>query len=334
MTSLLDTWKALCKRAKPHILCHQLALFSNALPTSRRIRHFSTEEMACLLCMSGPDSVAHFLGHCPLTVAARSLFIPTYGGSDNPLLDSSTSSALLLTKSPHPELEICINWGIWMVRSLILRGYTGTSAQKIAKILEYANAGVSTPIRDKKSTPKPTEGRSRTLLAASAPGILYCYTDGSSLGNPGPSGAGALICYGASAWKCFSPLGIGTNNIGELWAIGMALEFLYNLPTPKPTTKLFTDSKWAMEMTSTLQFPKTNAELVWKIRRMWRDLNEITSVSLYWIKGHDGHAGNDIADQLAKRGSQTAATDHTDARTTGCFTLYSTVQPISHMCSH
>ena len=61
---------------------------------------------------------------------------------------------------------------------------------------------------------------------------IVAYTDGAAQGNPGPAGAGAIITYpgwgpGASSRhteELAVGVGTGTNNFGELWAIGMVLD--------------------------------------------------------------------------------------------------------------
>ena len=59
---------------------------------------------------------------------------------------------------------------------------------------------------------------------------LVAYTDGAAQGNPGPTGAGAIVtylCSGPAASRHTEVLSVGlgtsTNNYGELWAIGMVL---------------------------------------------------------------------------------------------------------------
>ena len=62
---------------------------------------------------------------------------------------------------------------------------------------------------------------------------IVVYTDGSSHGNPGPSGSGVYISFPAD-WNLedvhiYVSLGRSTNNVGELFAIGAAAQHIYNL---------------------------------------------------------------------------------------------------------
>ena len=85
-----------------------------------------------------------------------------------------------------------------------------------------------------------------------------CYTDGSALGNPGPSGAGAALTYpspdGAILVEGIHGLGRSTNNVGELWAIAMAVQMInhfdqvynqHNTPL-----HIFSDSMYNMPLDS------------------------------------------------------------------------------------
>ena len=61
---------------------------------------------------------------------------------------------------------------------------------------------------------------------------IIVYTDGSSIGNPGPAGAGYYIKFPASMGlqdkQTAIPLGHSTNNVGELWAISATAQNVTN----------------------------------------------------------------------------------------------------------
>ena len=61
-------------------------------------------------------------------------------------------------------------------------------------------------------------------LLASEPHITI-NTDGSSKGNPGPSGAGGLARSESGAWLWGFPLSLGSTNntMAELWGVRKAL---------------------------------------------------------------------------------------------------------------
>ena len=90
-----------------------------------------------------------------------------------------------------------------------------------------------------------------TITAIDHDHTIVAYTDGASKGNPGPCGAGAIITYpnwghraGKHTEELSAGLGRGTNQLGELWAIGMVLEdtaakIRDGYTPPPPSTALF-----------------------------------------------------------------------------------------------
>ena len=60
---------------------------------------------------------------------------------------------------------------------------------------------------------------------------IHIYTDGSSLGNPGPGGYGIIMSgLGKDTLKSFPGFKYTTNNRMELWAVIDALEKLKKSP--------------------------------------------------------------------------------------------------------
>ena len=67
------------------------------------------------------------------------------------------------------------------------------------------------------------------LLTSFRPDAAVCFTDGSCKGNPGPAGAGAVVKLpGGQVLERSMALGVATNNVGELAAVGLALDLLAN----------------------------------------------------------------------------------------------------------
>ena len=133
------------------------------------------------------------------------------------------------------------------------------------------------------------------------------HTDGACLGNPGPGGWAALLRYGAHERELAGAEADTTNNRMELMAAISALESL----TEGCSVELYTDSQYVQKgisewlpswkkrgwMTADRK-PVKNADL-------WRELEAAVAghdVTWHWVRGHDGHAGNERADQLANRG--------------------------------
>ena len=106
--------------------------------------------------------------------------------------------------------------------------------------------------------------------------------------------------------------GEGTNNIGELWAVGMALELLKweETHSGSPHTGpiyIFTDSQLIIALLTYRACPKINHKLVHRVRAALYQRNLTNQVHLYWVAGHVGVHGNELADQQAERGSSQAA---------------------------
>ncbi len=96
----------------------------------------------------------------------------------------------------------------------------------------------------------------RSVLRDVTDSCVTIFTDGSSLGNPGPAGAAAICCVpnANEAFVIREPLGEHTNNLSELWAIWLALngtkiETVNNYIRNKNSTiHIFTDSEYAFNI--------------------------------------------------------------------------------------
>lgn len=132
---------------------------------------------------------------------------------------------------------------------------------------------------------------------------IRAYTDGSSKGNPGPAGAGAVVeLPSGRRGECSRALGRTTNNVGELTAVGCALDLLDAAGVePRAPVAVFTDSSYAHGVLSRGWKAKANTEL---IRDLKVRLKARPGVALHWIAAHVGTAGNEQADALAEQGTR------------------------------
>ena len=75
--------------------------------------------------------------------------------------------------------------------------------------------------------------------------IIEIFTDGSSLGNPGPGGYGIVIKYGKKQKKLSSGYKLTTNNRMELMAVIQALKMLNEFAKEKEIL-IYSDSKYVI----------------------------------------------------------------------------------------
>lgn len=125
------------------------------------------------------------------------------------------------------------------------------------------------------------------------------YTDGSSLGNPGNGGWGAILVHGDNKKEMSGFAPDVTNNQMELTAVIEALKTL-----KKPCHVFLTsDSKYVLDSISKWMdgWERKNWNGVKNLDLM-KELNElrkIHSIECNWIKGHTGHPENERCDKLA-----------------------------------
>ena len=139
---------------------------------------------------------------------------------------------------------------------------------------------------------------------------INIYTDGSSIGNPGPGGYGIIMVLENNAYKKEVSQGFSltTNNRMELLAVIVALE---NIKIISSNVEVFTDSKyvsdavekkWVFEWEK-LNFKKKKNPDLWKrFLIIYRKHN----VTFRWIKGHNNHPENERCDYMANKAARSS----------------------------
>lgn len=142
-------------------------------------------------------------------------------------------------------------------------------------------------------------------LAAIPEGTHVAFTDGACQGNPGPCGAGAVVLLGdGTVLERGASLGIGTNNVGELTAVGLALDLLEEAGIdPQDPVVLHTDSKYSLGVLTQGWKAKANTALIGGLKTR---LKGWPSLQIRWVAGHVGIAENERADALASAAAQRA----------------------------
>jgi len=133
------------------------------------------------------------------------------------------------------------------------------------------------------------------------------FTDGACSGNPGPGGWGVVLRWGGQEKELFGGEHDTTNNRMELTAVISALRALKR----SVRVVVHTDSTYVQQGISKWIHGwkkngwKTKDKQPVKNEDLWRALEEAASqhdVEWRWVKGHAGHAENERADALARKG--------------------------------
>ena len=137
---------------------------------------------------------------------------------------------------------------------------------------------------------------------------INIYTDGSSIGNPGPGGYGVIMEWeGKQYIKEFSDgYRLTTNNRMELMAVIVALE---KLKKQSMEVTIYSDSKyvidsvqkkWVFNWEKKAFKDKKNPDL-WK---RYLNIHRKHQVNFQWVKGHSAHPQNERCDKLAVKAAK------------------------------
>lgn len=134
------------------------------------------------------------------------------------------------------------------------------------------------------------------------------YTDGACRGNPGPGGWGAWLTCRSVHKELFGGEKETTNNRMELTAV---IEALNALKRPCHVD-LHTDSQYVKNGMTQWIFNwkknnwKTANKKPVKNAELWQALDQAVQrhqIDWHWVKGHAGDEGNEKADMLANKGT-------------------------------
>ena len=134
---------------------------------------------------------------------------------------------------------------------------------------------------------------------------ILLYSDGSSLGNPGPGGWGTILKYKDTIKELSGGELNTTNNKMELKG---AIEGLKALKEPCDV-EIISDSKYVVQGIN--EWLKNWIKNNWKTAskkpvknlELWEEYVKISkqhNIKATWVKGHAGHAENERCDTLAR----------------------------------
>ena len=146
------------------------------------------------------------------------------------------------------------------------------------------------------------------VLAGMKEDSVCAFTDGSALGNPGPTGAGACIYMSglqSVPIQLKRPVGPHSNNyVGEIHGLHLALQFLLDDKTTGKEIHVFVDCQPALNAIFSEDLPKKNMALVAETRQILHSLTRTNRVITHWTPGHKKIEGNENADKLAKEAAK------------------------------
>jgi ribonuclease HI len=133
--------------------------------------------------------------------------------------------------------------------------------------------------------------------------IIEIWTDGSSLGNPGPGGWGVVMKFNDKIKELSGGEKYSTNNRMELTAVIKALEAIKIAKYP---IKIWTDSRYVVDAVNKgwvfnwnkkpNMSGKKNPDLWFSFLNIY---NKYSNIEFLWVKGHNGDPNNERCDRLA-----------------------------------
>ncbi len=131
---------------------------------------------------------------------------------------------------------------------------------------------------------------------------VIVYTDGSSRGNPGPGGYGAILMWGNAKKEIAQGYRLTTNNRMELMAVIAALQ---TLKKENLSVIIHSDSSYivkAIEEGWLKNWIRTDFKGGKKNKDLWKQYNVLAQkqqVKLKWVRGHAENVYNNRCDELA-----------------------------------
>jgi ribonuclease HI len=133
---------------------------------------------------------------------------------------------------------------------------------------------------------------------------ITLFSDGSSLGNPGPGGYGTILRFGNKEKEISGGELNTTNNRMELLAV---IEGLKALKEPCDVT-IVSDSSYVVKgIIEWLEGWKKRDFKKVKNPDLWKEYIEVSKnhkIHALWVRGHNGHIENERCDILAKQEAQ------------------------------
>lgn len=324
--NLVANWQLVTTKVPAFIRWHQCKIIFHALLTARRLRHNGVAadgtqphlhaETLCLLCGAMFDDFRHIYFECTPVLWAYTHLRYMYA---NQAPETMQLDDLVLTSPKSRQLvlfQLIFNYAVWQARdhAEINSGMVGVQQfiqrSFVRLVRKYAPSilGHSNDRGTGKKSAKKTLAivKFQNALADVTDTTIICYPDGSASPNPGPGGAGFCIRHGTREWRRYVSLGYTTNNVGEIYALGMIAEFIdeeTKIGTFTGTENLFIcpDSEYAPNVVNGNWKAKASQPLIDAVRIKIQNLNN--NIRYIHCPAHVGIAGNEAADKQANKGT-------------------------------
>ena len=127
---------------------------------------------------------------------------------------------------------------------------------------------------------------------------MIIFTDGSTLSNPGPVGAGVVMknkgpkCTPVKLAKAVKQM--GTSYEGEIEAIKLAVEYVNkNITSAHDNLHIYSDSHAAILSTTSQDSEKYHNSMIWQIRENIMDISKkVDNIKIICCPAHIGIEGN------------------------------------------
>ena len=315
---------------KAHVWNVQLRFTMNALPTDKRRSQAKMEVIGrasphsdspfpCHLCGAGEDSTAHFWTDCKVVADV----IAAVGAAAQTSIKQELNHGLLVfDPQVHPKRGraiIALNYALWTQRTqyFVNRHTLPKHSTAVTRIVECCLDAFPSQLAGKRVSTSPAI---EAIVKSPPPQALAIFTDGSALGNPGPTGAGMYIQAplpgpAGSSFKLWISIGLGhgSNNLGEAGALFYAMKvapiIIEGLGQETPDVLLITDSMlcvgflshgWGME-------DRLAINMAYAARHKFN--TQAPTPRIYWVRGHAKIPGNEEADACAKAGASYSKND-------------------------
>lgn len=232
-------------------------------------------------------------------------------------LNISYNSSTMLLASDEPDKKTyrtigLIIYTIWQARKFMELSSNESGLHMLLTIyagMNHSNGKVALKklAKDKRRKEKVEISRLYvlSLISKAKPDVIFIFTDGSALGNPGPTGAGFVVYRnGVIVFRSGVGVGEGNNNLGEIVALGLALRYCMINFTDQ-TIHILSDSEYALGVARGKKYKNMPA--------MGRNLSNAlirasssNSIELHWVAAHADIEGNEAADIAAKQGAKRA----------------------------